>query len=552
MSKMYDFGTDTSNVSANERRAFAWPTAVWSCYIPESEAQSLNILEHLLLRLVQKGIKEPKQALCEQIGFNKELVDAAIEKCRNEDYFDRRHKELTLSGNGKAVLGKIENPYEADLETSQKCKKIYMIQDLVTKSVVPVFDIEKLPEFYVEDESAIEVHYKDFSGKKPKSASIKTALRYWAKLCYNRRHGIESGTNAIDVSQKPSASLFEDGLDREQEVNWDQIKEDGSLEENGNEEEEISTLADKVEEEKQKKSMEDVLKITILDDSPDIYYARGFLAINRNAPDEAIVVSPFGARFDDWFRTAINRLRICDEAFEGEIQSFLRTKRAELKDSIAFGNDLDIALFDEFPFICNDSEYKAVKTTIMRLTVSKNRFLKGEDDTINFAQALRTAYEASIRLIVKKNPYLFEARKLEYEDYRHALEMLVNSYSFLEDDVFSEYSSRAMHRNMTCTAENDGYATAFFALFLMDAWKNRDGKSMDLLRNLPDLPIRLKALTSRLRREGKYNKTGEGTVASHGGDAIAELIFTKEKVLERYGEFEKLFRAFYNRFMEVG
>ena len=103
---------------------------------------------------------------------------------------------------------------------------------------------------------------------------------------------------------------------------------------------------------------------------------------------------------------------------------------------------------------------------------------------------------------------------------------------------------------MTCTAENDGYATAFFALFLMDAWKNRDGKSMDLLRNLPDLPIRLKALTSRLRREGKYNKTGEGTAASHGGDAIAELIFTKEKVLERYGEFEKLFRAFYNRFME--
>ena len=128
----------------------------------------------------------------------------------------------------------------------------------------------------------------------------------------------------------------------------------------------------------------------------------------------------------------------------------------------------------------------------------------------------------------------------------------MNSYSFLEDDVFSEYSSRAMHRNMTCTAENDGYATAFFALFLMDAWKNRDGKSMDLLRNLPDLPIRLKALTSRLRREGKYNKTGEGTAASHGGDAIAELIFTKEKVLERYGEFEKLFRAFYNRFMEVG
>lgn len=550
MPKMYDFGTDTSNVSANERRALAWPTAVWSCYIPESEAQNLNILEHLLLRLVQNGIKEPKQALCEQIGFNKELVDAAIERCRDEDYFDGRHRELVLSENGKAVLDKIENPYEADLETSQKCKKIYMIQDLVTKSVVPVFDIEKLPEFYVEDESAIEVHYKDFSGKKPKSASIKTALRYWAKLCYNRRHGIESGTNTVDVSQKPSAEFFGEGFAREQEVDWEQIKEDGSLRENGDEE--IRTLADKEEEDKQNKSMKDVLKITILDDSPDIYYAIGYLAINRNAPDEAIVVSPFGARFDDWFRTVINRLRICDEAFEDEIQSFLRTKRDELKDSIAFGNELDIALFDDFPFICNDSEYRAVKETIKRLTKSKNRIQKGEDDTINFAQALRTAYEASIRLIVKKNPYLFEARKLGYEEYRQNLEMLVNSYSFLEDDVFREYSSRNMHRNMTRTTGDDGYATAFFALFLMDAWKNRNGKSMDLLRNLPDLPIRLKALTSRLRREGKYNKTGEGTAASHGGDAIAELNFTEEKVLERYGEFERLFKAFYSRFMEVG
>ena len=552
MSKMYDFGTDTSNVSANERSALAWPTAVWSCYIPESEAQSLNILEHLLLRLVQKGIKEPKQALCEQIGFNKELVDAAIERCKNEDYFDGRHKELTLSENGKAVLGKMDNPYEADLESSKTCKKIYMMQDMVTKNVIPVFDIEKLPEFYVEDESAIEVRYKDFSGKKPKSASIKTALRYWAKLCYNQRQGIESGTNTIDVSQKPSAALFGDEFDREQEVDWEQFKEDGSLEENGNDKEKIRTMADKVEEEKQKKLIGDALKITILDDFPDIYYARGFLAINRNAPDEAIVVSPFGARFDDWFRTAVNRLRICDEAFEGEIQSFLRTKRAELKDSIAFGNDLDITLFDEFPFICNDPEYGAVKTTITRLTVSKNRFLKGEDDTINFAQALRTAYEASIRLIVKKTPYRFEARKLESEAYRHTLEMLVNSYSFLGDDVIREYSSRNMHRNMTRTTGNDGYATAFFALFLMDAWKNRDGKSMDLLRNLPDLPIRLKALTSSLRREGKSDKTGEGAAASHGGDAIAELKFTKEKVLERYGEFEKLFRAFYNRFMEVG
>ena len=50
MVKLYDFGTDTSSVGANERKAFAWPVAVWSCYIPENETQDINILEQLILK----------------------------------------------------------------------------------------------------------------------------------------------------------------------------------------------------------------------------------------------------------------------------------------------------------------------------------------------------------------------------------------------------------------------------------------------------------------------------------------------------------------------
>lgn len=546
MVKMYDFGADTSNVSANERRALAWPVAVWSCYIPESETQELNILEHLILQLVHRGVKDLQNVLCSQVGFNKDLVNAAVEVCRDKDYFDRRYKELTLSDDGKKILGKYDNPYTADLEVSKKSKKIHMIQDLVTKSVIPVFNINKLPEFYVEDEGAIEIHYDKLTRKKPRSASIKTALRYWARLCSNRRHGIASGTNTIDVSQLPEKMEdVEDFIPFEDEVDWELIQKDGSINE-----EKVRTLADKEEEEEQKKGDKDVKNITILDDSPDLYFARGYIVINRNAPDEAIIVSPFGDILDDWFRTVINRLRTCDGNFEDEIQLFLMEKRDELKDSIAFGNDLDIDLFNEFPYICNDQEYRAVKTTITRLTVSKKRFQNGEDDTINFAQALRTAYEASIRLVVKKNPYLFDGRRLEYEDYKHNLNMLVDSYTFLDYDIFREYSGFNMYKNMIQVNEEDGYATAFFALFLMDAWKHKNGKSMDLLRNIPTLPIRLKELTSNLKRDVKKNKKGEGTAASHGGDAIAELKFSEKKALQQYVEFEDLFRAIYNRFME--
>lgn len=540
---MYDFGADTSNVGANERKPLAWPIAVWSCYIPESDSQELNILEHLILQLVEKGFKDPKSVLCLQVGFNKDLVDAAIEACIDKAYFDRRYKELTLSVDGKSVLGKFDNPYSSDLEASKKSKKIYMIQDLVTKSVVPVFDIDKLPQFYLEDENAIEVRYDNFTGAKPRSASVKTAMRYWARLCHNRRRGLVAGTNIINVSQPPEKMEdIEDFIPFEDEVDWEDIQDDGSVRE-----EKVRTLADKEAEDEQKKVDEDIKNLTILDDNPEIYWARGFVAINKNAPDEAMIISPFGERLDDWFRTVINRLRTCDSAFEEEIQLFLMLKRDELKDIIAFGNELNINLFNEYPFICNDKEYKAVKATISRLTVSKNRFMNGEDDTINFAQALRTAYEASIRLVVKKNQYLFDGRNLGYDEYKNNLRMLVDSYSFLDYDIYREYSSHNMYKNMTQTSDDEGYATAFMALFMMDAWKNRNGQSMEMLRNIPSLPIRIKELTSNLKKD---NKKGDGTAASHGGDAIAELKFTEKKALQQYAEFEDLFRALYNRFME--
>ena len=544
MAKIYDFGANTNNICANERKSLAWPVAIWSCYIPESATQKLNILEHLILQLVSQGFTAPREVLCSQVGFNKDLVDAAIEACVDNDYFDRRYKELTLSSCGQNILNTFNNPYVSDMEIAQKNKKIYMIQDLVTKNVVPVFDIEKLPQFFIEDENALVIKYENFIGAKPRSASVKIAMREWARLCADTTNGQDvSGNNSIDCSTQPKVSEEIDGdIPFEDELNWKEFQEDESVIEK------VTTLAEKEADDKEKKAVDDVEKLTIFDDKPEVYYARGYIAINRNAPDEALIISPFGERLDNWFRRVINRLRICDREFEEEIQLFLMIKRDELKGTLAFGNDLDIALFSDYPFICNNPEYKAVKATIRRLTVSRNRFMHGEDDTINFAQALRTAYEASLRLVVKKNPSLFKAGKIEYKEYKKKLKMLVNTYSFFDCDIYREYSGPYIYKNMTSANEKDGYATAFIALFMMDAWNNKNGHSMEMLRNLPSLPILIKERTSNLK---KYNKKGEGIIASHGGDAIAELKFSETKAKKQYAEFENIFRSIYNRFMEV-
>ena len=543
MVRMYDFGADTKNVSANERKPFAWPVAVWSCYIPENEFQDINILEHLILQLVNKGYKDPKSVLCTKVGFNNDLVEASLESCTDKGYFDRRYSEFVLSEDGKKMLGKYDNPYRADMEASKQNKKVYMIQDLITKSVIPVFNIEKLPQFYTEDDTAIEIHYENFTGKKPRSASQKTAMRYWLRLCYNKRKGLISGRNTIDVSRPPEkVESVEEFVPFEDEVDWETVSDVTNEQEN-----DVKTLADREAEIKKKKQGTNIMNLTIMDDSPEIYWAKGFFAINRNAPDEIIIISPFGESLDAWFRTVINRLRTCDSELEEELQLFLMVKRDELKDTIAFQNDLDIALFNEYPYICNDPEFRAVKKTIMELTKERIRFENGEDETIGFAKALRPVYEASLRLVVKHNPELFDYRNLSYDDYRNDLRMLVNTYSFLNYDVYREYSGHGTYMNMTKTNEEEGYSTGFFALLLMDAWTNKNGKSMELLRNIPDLPIKIKDLTSNSVR---HNEKGENTVAMHGGNAIADFHSTVEKALRQYSEFEEIFRAIYNRFME--
>lgn len=540
MTQLYDFGTDAAFISANERRAVAWPVAVWSCYIPENETQNINILEHLILQLVNKNFTDPKSILCGQVGFNKDLVDAAIEACRDKGYFDGRYKELKLSADGESAVGKYDNPYESDLNISKNSKKIYMIQDLVTRNIVPVFDLYRLPEFYIEDESVLVIPYDGIDGRKPKSSSVRTALRYWARLCSNRRIGIEPGVKGIDMSQPPAKEdLKTDELFFEDEVSWESVAAAVDREEDT-----VVTLAEKEEEKQQEKADREVKNITILDDSPDIYYARGFIAINRNAPDEILVISPFGDRLNDWYRTLVTRLRFGNEDFEEEIQFFLEEKKEELKDLIPLGSQLEreIELFIEYPRVCNSDEFYVLKKQIMSLAESKRRFEQGENDTKNFAWSIRDAYQALLNGVILKNQHLLQYTSMEFSAYQSDLRMLVSSYDMFNDDIEREYKSIHMYKNMTNASNTDGYATSYMSLLLMDAWNDKNGKSMELLRLRNDLPLIIKkrastTIAERARNDGNKFHMFTGT-------------YDVKEVENQYQEFEAIFRLVYNMFME--
>lgn len=555
MSKqLYNFGVDKELARPEERKTLAWPVAVWSCLIPDEVAPKINILEKLILKLVSIDVQNVKEALCDNVGFSRDLVEAAIESCYVKGYLDKRKVStgvMALNKEGKELLDSIENPYERDMETvsSGVTRKVYMIQDLVTKSVIPCFDIEKLPSSYSEDDEAIVIRYDDWENKKPSIASVQTALRYWARLQNNLRNGFSEGKNTIKLTE--TVSSMDEGISgfipfEEEEVDWKTIGQE-------NDEEEVTTLADV--EEKQKAEFEKITQLTIFDDRPEVYYAMGYLAINRNNPEEAMILSPFGERLDDWFRTVINRLRVTDEVFRDELQLFLEVKRDELGDKIAFNNDLDIKLFEDFPLICNDSRFAFLKQAVIDFTKSKIRICNNDDDSHNFNRSMRTALEIFFRCMLAENPELavtqMELRELDeknrgskgksegYQKYLDKLNLLVSSYSFLSEEIIGVYKGNTIYRNFLNSNTENGYTNGYIAMILMDALRDKNGKSMRLLYDFQEFPLKVIGLTRK------------GNDSSHGGKQYLKTHYNPEEAEEKYNEFEKIVASVYGHFMEV-
>lgn len=559
MSKqLYNFGVNKELARPEERKTLAWPVAVWSCLIPDEVAPKINILEKLILKLVSIKVPNVKEALCDNIGFSRDLVEAAIESCYVKGYLDKRKIStgtMALNKEGEELLDSIENPYERDMETvtSGVTRKVYMIQDLVTKSVIPCFDIEKLPSSYSEDEDAIVVRFEDWENKKPSIASVQTALRYWARLQNNLRNGFREGKNTIELTETvlckdESVSGFIPF--EEEEVDWKTIGQEDV-------EKEVTTLADV--EEKQKTEFEKITQLTIFDDRPEVYYAMGYLAINRNNPEEAMILSPFGERLDDWFRTVINRLRVTDEGYRDELQLFLEMKREELGDKIAFNNDLEIRLFEDHPLICNNPRFAFLKQAIINFTKSKIRICNNDDDSHNFNTSMRTALEIFFRCVLTENPELAEVQKelkaLDdeyvnkkkrgikctnegYQRYLDNLNVLVNSYSFLSEDIIGTYKGNNIYRNFLNSNTVSGYTNGYLAMILMDAVRNKNGKSMRLLHVFQEFPLRVIGLTR------------EGNDSVHGGKQYLKTHYNPEEAEEKYSEFEKIINSVYGHFME--
>lgn len=404
--KLYDLGVEDVEHQREKVKMFAWPIAAWKCYIPESLSPDVNILEKMVLMLVSRRLAETKGdirvILCDQLGMNSELVKNVINTCI-EKYMDKRHSKLALNENAKKILKSVEQGISLKADPSESMKSVYLFEDLISRRVLPCFNIVELPTEYsqAEDGDYICIGSEalgEYSIRQPKTAIINDAIRKWARVRHDIQFGESKGTARFNVEE---TEIVPNGEDL-----WHDDEIESDISEEGN------SKIIKVDGSKSRDYplQNEIARIAIYDDRPTKIFAKGYFAFDPDYPDEAEIMSPFGPIYDEWFRKIIRHHLSEDETFKMELQLFRDDTIEKLKNKVAFKNDLEIALFDDFPLICNDKDrFGLLKKSIEDLSKSFNKLLHGENEAKHFAGDLRTALDVLFKCAVKSNPCLFEA-----------------------------------------------------------------------------------------------------------------------------------------------
>lgn len=523
--KVYDFGVELLDTTPETRKMLVWPVSVWRCYIPENINKNIDILEKLVLSLARMKVTDFHSILTSQLGFAADLVKVVINNCKDKKYLHKTYHTILKAG--EEALSSYENPYQTDMEISKNSKKVYLIQDLVTGNVIPCFDKDILPVSYEEVDDCISIHYNQSEMKRPNIASINNAIKHWNRINRFSTTSDKLGTGNINFNDLGKEEdneflLFED------EVDWREIGEEDA----------ISKDSSHVSIESSKSSnitAKEYYDITIYDDKSEIYFLKAFVAINSSSPDEIIVLSPLGEKLNYWFRTIFNRVYASDENFKMDIDLFIDEKTESLKDKLAFNNNLYVELFEKFPLLCNDKKYKDMKTCIENVVRAKNRIESGEEDFYSFGTSIRTAVDRIFKEVYKTivRVQSIKEKVPDYNTYKKAVKDLVFTYK-LNSEIERRYCNLDIYSNMR---RGSGNAKDTAAMLLMEAYFYKDSNSMILLKDMPEIFIRI------------FTLAGDGNDFIHANDGFSSKTYSTEEVKETYVMLEGIIIALYTHYL---
>lgn len=523
--RLYDLGVESLGQKTEALKALAWPVNAWACFVPENLNPPLNIFEKLILSLIDKQIvrtrSDLKYVLIKEIGLNENLVENIVENCC-EKHIDKRKKEdLRIKEESRKLLDAMVDGITLDMEPSDKMKKIYLFEDLITNTVIPCFNIEELPD---------EIEAKDFNEddcvslkyerkyNQPKTSSISNALYYWTRIQKEKRNFENPNDNQVDLESEP----ISDNIDVESEL----------------------FELNEIDQATEKNIKQPNLKwLTIFDDEPTPLLVKGYIAFNPSNPTSVEIISPFGNDFNNWFMKIVNRYRLTDEDFSFALQAFVEEKTDVFKGKVAFDNDLDIQLFEDFPIICNDPKFSSLKKSIRDLAKVYARIKDGEDDEYsNFAKNLRTAIEVAFREAIVANPDVFRMRydycdpSTGYGKYKVAISQFVSA-NRLNDDIRRRFTNKEIWGNITHPKGtiDRGNPKDNAALLLLYANKNPNSDVCNFVLQYRNIFLELFDLV----------QVGNGDTHGNYGQN-----YTLQNIEQYYVQYENIVRAMYSHLIE--
>ena len=522
--KLFDLRVEPINRKRDELKILACPVNVWTCFVPDNINPNVNILEKLILSLIQKGVVtrkiDLKNILVDQIGLDGDLIDNVFNEC-NIKFLNNNHNNLKLNVEAEKIMSAIDDEISPNMEMSDITKKIYLFQERATNTIVPCFNIEKLPlnseVSIVEDDDCVVLKpQQDFQ---PKTAAINNALYQWGKIYKNKSMGDRDINNQIDMEN-----------------------EQPEIDDNMGFMEEMPTVIDEKEAQTKPKQIEN---ITIYDDKATKFYIKGYLAFNPNDPTQIEILSPFGEDFDHWFMKIVNRKRAVDKEFELELQMFLEERADIFKDSVAFDNELNIQLFDDFPPICNNDKYKVLKKAISDLSKDVERIKNGEDESTNFAKNLRVALDTLFRAVVKANPEIYNqkctyngTKDTDFSKYKLEISQIVDSCR-LNEEIKRKFCNKGIYKNIITSRDIDnGNTKDYAALILLYANKYPTSNAMEFVKSYQHIFLEIFSLVNL------------GNDAGHAGKDYLKICFSHEDILRYYAQYENMVRALYSNLIE--
>lgn len=352
------------------------------------------------------------------------------------------------------------------------------------------------------------------SPSQPKTASIMNALRQWGKIRKAIDNGEISQSNQIDMQATlPTANRYE-ADDAPPDIVDTQKRIDA---------------------------------ITVYDDEPKTYQALAYLAFNPSNPNEIEVISPLGDVYDNWFMKLVNRIRTYNNNFSEELQLFLMERTDLFKDRIAFGNDMEIQLFDDFPVICNHAMYADLKKAIRDLSKDVVRIKAGEDESTNFAKNLRTAIEVIFRTAINAHPEI-KAIKTEYHGfetdpafqrdfsrYKMKIKQVVET-NRLDDTIPQRYCNKGIYKNVANPHQSNPKDNA--ALILLYANSTPPNFATQFVIDYDRIFIEM------------YDLYHLGTDAGHAGTNFTTLYFSPADAEIYYAQYEGIVRAIFSCFIK--